>query len=114
MRQLRTTKSWRPGISTLMSSCANQLRAAMVARKPDHQGDREVNRKAIAQGMPDRFGEPVVTKLMCFFHLHMGPWVRRSTRHSPLPLLLRDNNGHNSGEVRRENAGPCADERRYK
>jgi hypothetical protein len=25
----------------------------MVATKPDHQGDHEVSRKTIAQGMPD-------------------------------------------------------------
>src|ERR1700743_2446391 len=30
-----------------------------VARKPGHRGEREGNRKAIAQGMPVETGEPV-------------------------------------------------------
>jgi hypothetical protein len=41
----RTAKSWRPDISTLVSTGDNASRyAGMVARKPDHQGDHEGNR----------------------------------------------------------------------
>jgi hypothetical protein len=29
---------------------------AMVAKEPGHQGERGVSRKAIAQGVPERFG----------------------------------------------------------
>jgi len=38
-----TAKSWRPDISTLVSSQRDDP-LAMVARKPDHQGDHEGNR----------------------------------------------------------------------
>jgi hypothetical protein len=42
-RVRRTAKSCGPDISTLMSSWWSSL-PAMVARKPDHQGDHEGNR----------------------------------------------------------------------
>jgi hypothetical protein len=38
-----------------------------VTRKPDRREEHEGNRKAIAQGMPDCFGEPVVTYSCAFF-----------------------------------------------
>jgi len=47
----------------------------MVTRKPDHQGEREGNRKTIAQGMPALSGEPVVTTLVCFLFSHARLWV---------------------------------------
>jgi hypothetical protein len=50
----------------------------MVARKPGHQGEREGNRKTIVQGMPECFGLPVVTLLVCFFISHARPRVRRA------------------------------------
>ena len=62
----RTAKSCGPDISTLMSSRQRNL-PAMVAKTPDHQGDHEGNRKTIAWGMPECFGLPVVTTLVCFF-----------------------------------------------
>ena len=40
---------------------ANVDSQATVTRKPDHREEREGNRKTIAQGMPECFGEPVVT-----------------------------------------------------
>jgi hypothetical protein len=41
----RTAKSWRPDISTLVSTLGKlSLLRGMVARKPDHQGDHEGNR----------------------------------------------------------------------
>jgi hypothetical protein len=40
-----------------------------VTRKPDRRRERGISRKAIAQGMPDRFGEPVVYLLVCFLLL---------------------------------------------
>jgi hypothetical protein len=33
---------------------------ATVTTKPDHRKEHEGNRKTIAQGMPECFGEPVV------------------------------------------------------
>jgi hypothetical protein len=61
--------------------------------------------------MPDRFGVPVVTKLMCFFHLHMGPWVRLMHPAFPAPSVVEgQRQAQSSGEVRRENAGAYLDE----
>jgi hypothetical protein len=40
-----------------------------VTKKPDHRRERGISRKAIAQGMPDRFGGPVVYLLVCFLLL---------------------------------------------
>jgi len=48
----RTVKSRGPDASTLASSQQRVPPLATVARKPDHRGDREGNRKTIAQGMP--------------------------------------------------------------
>src|ERR1700761_6967246 len=36
-----------------------RITLATVAKKPGHRGEREGNRKAIAQGMPVETGEPV-------------------------------------------------------
>jgi hypothetical protein len=55
------------------------------AKKPGLRGEHEGNRKTIAQGMPVDFGEPVVTTLVCFFHLHARLWVRRA---SGIPCAL--------------------------
>src|SRR5579872_6204404 len=63
--------------------------------------------KTIAQGMPDTFRRPVVDLLVCFFHLHARLRVRRSIRHSLLPLFSRDNDRQSSGEVRREIEASC-------
>jgi len=59
----------------------------MVTITPDHQGERGRSRKTIAQGMPECFGEPVVTMLVCFHLSHARPRVRRRTRHSLRPLI---------------------------
>jgi hypothetical protein len=44
---------------------------AMVANKPGHQGELEVSRKTIAQGMPVETGEPVATT-SCIFCTNHG------------------------------------------
>jgi hypothetical protein len=77
----------------------------MVTTSPVHQGEREISRNTIVQGMPDRFGVPVVTMLVCFLHLH----TRLRVRHAPgIPCALYLSEGRrsrdNSGESRRENA----------
>jgi len=41
-----------------------------VTNKPDRRREREGNRKTIARGMPECFGVPVVTLLVCFLFLH--------------------------------------------
>ena len=58
-RDTRTAKSCGPDAPTLASSLAESIREATVARKPGHRGEREGNRKAIAQGVPVETGEPV-------------------------------------------------------
>src|SRR5579871_47189 len=76
----RTAKSCGPDASTPASTsqeCFRILRG-MVTRKPDHQGEHEASRNTIAQGMPDRFGEPVVTLLVRFFHLRARLRVRQA------------------------------------
>ena len=41
--------SWRPDAGVKL---CGEIRAAMVARKPVHQGELDISRKAIAQGRP--------------------------------------------------------------
>ena len=50
---MRTAKSCGPDAPTLASSSC--IARAMVARKPGHQGEREVTVKTIAQGRPECF-----------------------------------------------------------
>jgi len=45
--------------------------------------------KTIAQGMPECFGQPVVTMLVCSSDLRTRLRVRLSARHSLRPLLVR-------------------------
>jgi hypothetical protein len=60
-----------------------------VTTSPAHRGEHEGNRKTIAQGTLGRFGVPVVKILMCFFHSHMGPWVRLIHPAFPAPSLRK-------------------------
>src|SRR6185312_5927986 len=64
---MRTAKSRGPGAPTLASSLADDDREATVAKKPGTPGRSRISRKPFAQGMPDRFGVPVVTCLRAFF-----------------------------------------------
>ena len=83
----RTAKSCGSGAPTLASSSREASFLGMTgARKPGPREEREGNRNTVARGMPECFGLPVVTTLVCFFHLHTGPRVRPSTRHSLRPL----------------------------
>jgi len=72
------------------------------AKKPGLRGEREGNRKTIAQGVPDRFGVPVVTTLVCFF-----PFAREAAGAlghpafpAPSSCLLRDKLTQNSDALR--------------
>jgi hypothetical protein len=60
-----------------------------VTTKPDHRGERGVSRKTVVQGMPDRFGVPVVTMLVCFSFFAREAMGAACTRHSLRPLLER-------------------------
>src|SRR3984957_4395956 len=68
MAPARTAKSCGPDTPTLVSS-RRSYPLAMVARKPGHQGEREISRKTIARGMPGDSGVTVVTVTgkACFF-----------------------------------------------
>jgi hypothetical protein len=41
-------------------------------KKPDRRRERGISRKVIAQGMPDRFGQPVVTNSCAFYFCARG------------------------------------------
>jgi hypothetical protein len=49
---------------------------ATVAKKLVHRGDHGAAVQTIAQGVPDRFGQPVVTMPVWFFLSHPGLRVR--------------------------------------
>src|ERR1700677_4429652 len=107
MARMRTAKSCGPDTPTLVSSCAGFIRAAMVAKKPGHQGEREISRKTIAQGGPDASAEPVCScAFLCTF-LHARPRVQRAPG-LPCALCFRGGNfWHSPGELRRGNAKVC-------
>ena len=58
--------SWRLDAGVKLATMLG-IALAMVTRKPDHQREHEGNRNAIAQGMPDCSGEPVVTNSCAFY-----------------------------------------------
>jgi hypothetical protein len=67
--------------------------AATVANKPTHRGERGISRKAIAQGVPDCFGEPVVTTCSCAFYPFLHARLR--VRPAPgIPCALCFSEGH--------------------
>jgi hypothetical protein len=73
----------------------------MVTNKPDHQGEREISRNTIVQGMPDRFGEPVVTTLVCFFNSHTRLRARQAPGIPCALCILRDTDFTQLGRVSR-------------
>ena len=58
---------------------------------PTHRGERGVSRNTIAQGVPDRFGSPVVTMLVRFFILRARLRVRKTPG---IPCALFPKEGH--------------------
>jgi hypothetical protein len=95
--QARTAKSCGPGIPTLMSSLRMIAPQATVAKEPGHRGEHEISRKTIARGMPECFGVPAVTTLVCFFQFAREAAGATGTRHSLLPLSIE---GHCFGRTR--------------
>jgi hypothetical protein len=99
----RTVKPCGPDAPTLAPSLVD---AAMSARRwwltsPAHQGELGVSRKAIAQGVPKCFGEPVVTTACVpttrSAHKAAGAL---SARHSLRPLFRE---GHRRCKARTRN-----------
>jgi hypothetical protein len=87
--QGRTAKSCGPDVSTLTSSWRQCLCIALttVTKRPDHRGEREGNRKTIAQGMPVA-GFTCSDFARVLFSLHARLWVLVGTRHSLRPLIF--------------------------
>src|SRR5664279_4489277 len=76
----------------------------MVARKPGRQGEREVSRKAIAQGMSDCLRCPVCSCAHFFVHLAHEIAGAACTRHSLRPLFREVRNDLQTSDAsRREN-----------
>ena len=84
----RTVKSCGPDAPTLASSLRSSSQA-MVARKPGRQGEHEVNRKAIAQGMSDCLRCPVCSCAHLFVHIAHEIAGAARTRHSLRPCFRR-------------------------
>ena len=63
---------------------------AMEARRIRLQGERGISRKAIAQGMPGCSGCTCMLVCASISTLHTRPRVLAGTRHSLLPLILRE------------------------
>jgi len=96
----RTAKSCGPGAPTLASRSWTNSRTT-VAKEP---GTKETV-KTIAQGMPDFFGEPVVTMLVCFIHFAREAAGATGARHSLCPVL-EGSFMHHSGRVAPRGRGP--------
>jgi hypothetical protein len=100
----RTAKSCGSGAPTLASSSWMNSRTT-GARKPGPREEHEGNRNTIAQGMPECFGQPVVTMLVCFHLSHTRLRVRLEHPAFPAPSSSRVVFDLSSGVSRRENAG---------
>ena len=72
---------------TLGSTPGSRARGGRGLASPVPRGDLGVSRKRIAQGVPDRFGQPVVTMLVCFFVFANEAAGAASARHSLRPLF---------------------------
>jgi hypothetical protein len=75
----------------------------MVARKPVHQGERVISRKAIAQGRPGVLRCPVCSCALCFVQTARETAGAARTRSSLRPLIGEDGRyQQTSGAMRRE------------
>jgi hypothetical protein len=94
--------SWRPDAGV---KWCGAIRAATVANKPVHRGERGVSRKPSCRESRNVCGEPVVTTLVCFHSSHTGLRVHRAPG---FPCALRPKEGsrrwQNSDARCRENA----------
>jgi hypothetical protein len=83
---LRTAKSCGPGASMVGVKLRGSVHEVMVTKKPDHQGEHEVNRNTIACGNAGCPGATVVTNARAYYSTRAAAGAT-GTRHSPLPLL---------------------------
>jgi hypothetical protein len=83
--------SWRPDAGAKL---AENDPLMTVAKEPGHRaghrGEHEISRKAIAQGMSECFGEPVVANSCVYFVSHTRLWVRRAPG---IPCALIEGDG---------------------
>jgi hypothetical protein len=96
----RTVKPCGPVPSMLGSSCAKRFAQRRWLKSPIHRGERGVSRKAIAQGMPERFGLP---DYLCA----PLPFQHTSLRVRPapgIPCVLRSSRMPVAGKLGRDRA----------
>jgi hypothetical protein len=92
----RMNKSVRRSRVVLTPRCWRQVGSKCAAgdgdNKPAHRGERDISRKAIAQGMSEC--SPLTCMLVCAFLCAMAHEIAGAarTRHSLLPLFLRRDN----------------------
>jgi hypothetical protein len=109
----RTAKSRGPDASRLALRFMESIREATVTTKPDHRGERDINRKATAQGRPDCFR--FTCMLVCALHAFSCARDRGCSAHPVFPApsswwvalpLFFWGGAHfeNPGETRRGNA----------
>src|SRR2546428_298900 len=71
-----------------------------VAKKPAHRGERDISRKAVAQGMSECFRSPVCSCAPTVQFLAHETAGAARTRHSLRPRFSREaKNLHHSGEI---------------
>src|SRR2546421_12442427 len=97
--QERTAKSCGPGAAMLASSLRSNSQVT-VANKPAHRGERDISRKAIAQGMSECFRCPVCSCAPTVQFLAHETAGAARTRHSLRPLFTEaQTNLQSSGEI---------------
>jgi hypothetical protein len=102
----RTTKSCGPDASTLAFKLAKAIPQATVTTKPDHRGERDISCKTIARGMPDDFGEPVVTNSCAFlFCMRDCGCIERPAFPAPLIFRCALHDENSRGDARRDRGG---------
>jgi hypothetical protein len=114
-RPRRTAKSCGPGAPTLALSLAktgdvgpdgpDTPARRRWLKSPVHRGEHEDKPlKPIAQGMPDCFGEPVVTNACAFYQRTRGCGCAKHPAFPVPSILSRADDWHNSGKSCRGNA----------
>jgi len=75
------------------------IRRRRRQQSPILRGEREISRKAIAQGMSDRLRCPVCSCAFSFVHLHTRPRVQRASG-IPCSLIFEGQRHANPGQNR--------------
>src|SRR5439155_26190696 len=104
----RTAKSCGPGAAMLaLSSREASFSGMTVTTSPLHRGERDISRKAIAQGMSECFRCPVCSCAPNVQFLAHETAGAARTRHSLRPRFSREAPlMHNSGEIAPREGGP--------